>query len=236
MDDELAKERNNRLTAALVEAGEALGLGVEREYPVPGDRIDVVWVWEGPQRFPVRLPLVGFEIESSWRTRKHLKGDLMNLMDLQPALGVIVLAGAGPKVESARQFARLMVDRHAAHVEIWDAEQVEALASADGLRALAEALPVETAQAETRRTGRAKYATLSAWLLGKKRDILDVPFGDIEEALGFPLPPSSRRYPAHWSGYKGSAVVRAIEDAGWSVSHVDLDRQRVVLERKSLPR
>jgi hypothetical protein len=58
-DEEQAFERNDRLTAALAEAGKALGLGVECEYPVPGGRIDVVWLWDGPERFPVRLPWSG---------------------------------------------------------------------------------------------------------------------------------------------------------------------------------
>jgi hypothetical protein len=239
MDEERAPQRNDRLTAALAGAGRALGLGVEREYPVPGGRIDVVWLWDGPESFPVRLPLVGFEIESSWRTRKHLKGDLMNLMDLQPALGVIVLAGEGAKVEGTRAFARLMVARHAARVEIWDEEQIEALTSADGLRDLAEGLPVETAQPQSREAawpepvglGHNKYAALSTLLLEEKRDRIEVSFGDIEEVLGFPLPPSSRNHAAHWSGYAGSAVVRAIKDVGWSASHVDLKGEHVVLER-----
>jgi hypothetical protein len=159
----------------------------------------------------------------------------MNLMDLQPALGVIVLAGSGSKVESTREFARLMVARHAARVEIWDEEQVEALTSADGLRDLAEGLPVETAQPQTNGAGRTKYAALSTWLLGEKPDRIDVSFGEVEEVLGFPLPPSSRQCAAHWSGYKGSAVVRAIKDAGWSANHVDLEGQRVVLERTAVP-
>jgi hypothetical protein len=36
--------------------------------------------------------VAGFEIESSWRTRKHVKGDLLDLQDAGVALGV-VLAG-----------------------------------------------------------------------------------------------------------------------------------------------
>jgi hypothetical protein len=107
MDEERAAERNRRLAVLLADAGRAVGLTVEFEYPVPGGRIDVVWLWEGPERFPVRLPLVGFEVESSWRTRKHIKGDLLNLMDLQPALGIIVLAGRrreGRSYEEVRAF------------------------------------------------------------------------------------------------------------------------------------
>lgn len=94
-------ERNQRLVAWLKEAGLAAGLQVELEYPVLGGRVDVVWLWQGGERFPLRLPLVGFEVESSWRTRKHIKGDLLNLVDLQPTLDVIVLAGDGPEVEAA---------------------------------------------------------------------------------------------------------------------------------------
>lgn len=232
MDEEQAPERNERLTAALAEAGKALGLAVEREYPVPGGRIDVVWLWEGPERFAVKLPLVGFEIESSWRTRKHLKGDLLNLLDLQPALGLIVLAGDGAKVEATRSFARLMVERHSARVEIWNEAQVEALRTGgSGLRDLVEGLPVATTQPETNEVGGKKYAALSNWLLGERRDRIEVSFREIEEVLGFPLPPSSREYASHWSGYKGSAVVRAIKDVGWRASNLDLKAKRVVLER-----
>ena len=169
MDDELAPERNQRLTTALAEAGKALGLSVEREYPVPGGRIDVVWLWDGPEQFAVKLPLVGFEIESSWRTRKHLKGDLMNLVDLQPALGVIVLAGDGAKVGATRAFARLLVERHSARVEIWDEAQVAALGTGGSeLRDLVEGLPVATTQPETNEVGGRKYAALRAgfWASG----------------------------------------------------------------------
>jgi hypothetical protein len=232
MDEEQAPERNQRLTAALAEAGRALGLSVERGYPVPGGRIDVAWLWEGPELFPVRLPLVGFEIESSWRTRKHLKGDLMNLMDLQPALGVIVLAGDGAKVESTRAFARLMAERHSARVEIWDEAQVEALGTGGSeLRDLVAGLPVATTQPESNEVGGKKYAVLSNWLLGERRDRIEVSFREIEEILGFPLPPSSRRHAAHWSGYDNSAVVRAIKDVGWRARNLDLKAERVVLER-----
>ncbi len=232
MDEEPARERNERLTVALLDAGQALGLSTRREYPVPGGRLDVVWFWEDPERFPVRLPLVGFEIESSRRSRKHLKGDLMNLMDLQPALGVIVLAGDGPEVESTRSFARLLVERHGARVAIWDEAQVETLrVGGTELRDLFDGLSVETTQPETNEVSGRKYAALSNWLVGEKRDRIEVSFDEIEEVLGFPLPPSSREWASHWSGYKGSAVVRAIKDVGWRATNLDLEAERVVLER-----
>src|SRR6266571_7056170 len=98
--EEAAYERGKRVLRILQAAGRRAGLNVELEYPVVGGRVDIVWLWQGPSSFPSALPIVGFEVESSWRTRKHLKGDFLNLLDLQPALGVIVLLGEGEDVES----------------------------------------------------------------------------------------------------------------------------------------
>jgi hypothetical protein len=234
MDEERAPERNQRLAELLADAGLAVGLTVEFEYPVPGGRIDVVWLWEGPEGFPVRLPVVGFEVESSWRTRKHIKGDLLNLMDLQPALGIIVLAGAGPNVEATKRFARSMVQRRVCRIEIWDETEVAALAKggSSAAKRLVVDLPVQAVTpTDVGAVGGTKYAALSAWLAGEKRQTIEASFREIEEVLGFPLPPSSRRYVAHWHGYKGSAVVRAIKDAGWLARNVDLAAERLVLER-----
>lgn len=78
MDD--AHELNRELTRMLCEAGERLGFAIARECALPGGRLDVVWTQEVPI-WPRPLPVVGFEIESSWRTRKHVKGDFLNLTD-----------------------------------------------------------------------------------------------------------------------------------------------------------
>lgn len=67
-----------------------------------------MWTWTPPTPIPgldTGVPVVGFEVESSWRTRKHVKGDLLNLQDAGVALGVIVLAGDGEKDDSLRRFA-----------------------------------------------------------------------------------------------------------------------------------
>ena len=45
----------------------------------------------------LRVPVVAFEVESSWRTRKHIKGDYLNLFDLGASRGVIVLLGRRPR-------------------------------------------------------------------------------------------------------------------------------------------
>lgn len=73
-----------------------------------------------------------------------------------------------------------------------------------------------------------KYRPLWSWLKDQEGRTLRVRFVDIEERLGFKLPPSSRKHQAHWHSYDGSAVVRAIVDAGWRAHRVDLANETVV--------
>lgn len=72
-----------------------------------------------------------------------------------------------------------------------------------------------------------KYVKLFDWLRRQPGPSVTVLFSTVEDVLGFPLPPSSRRYMAHWYGYDGSAVARAIADAGWKASDVNLTAERV---------
>ena len=71
-----------------------------------GFEIDHVWFYEIPSnlpgfdekyfgkedfKLPVKgFPVVGFEIEGSWRTSKHIKGNVVNLLSLSPTCGVIL--------------------------------------------------------------------------------------------------------------------------------------------------
>lgn len=233
-----ASERGAWATRTLSALGRDLGLEVAREYPVVGGRIDVVWLWHGSSALPVSLPLVGFEIESSWRTRKHIKGDLLNLIDLQPALGVIILLGKGPDVESTVRFARTSVDLHAPRIQVWTEEDIEDLENGrlpseiggtEGGSAGEATAPTERTEGGTRHTG--KYRLLWAWLVSSREPRIATTFSEIEEVLGFPLPPSCRRHIPHWHSYEGSAVARAILDAGWRAKDVDLTAERLVLER-----
>lgn len=67
-----ASEVNRELTQTLVDVGRRMGFTTVTEYAVPGGRLDVVWLWEPPSPIPGvvgAIPLAGFEIESSWRTR-----------------------------------------------------------------------------------------------------------------------------------------------------------------------
>src|SRR5689334_19324389 len=113
-DDRTASALNRELTNLLVEAGGRFGFDVVLEYPVRGGRLDVVWTWKPTSPVPGLdrpVPVVGIEVESSWRTRKHVKGDLLNLQDAGVGLGVIVLAGTDLKDDGLRRFAQLLVDR-----------------------------------------------------------------------------------------------------------------------------
>jgi len=77
---------------------EKLGLFQKTEVSTDSGRIDAIWYYQLPTSLPFlgsQLPLVGFEIETSWRTRKHLKGDILNLFELSPAIGVILLVKEG---------------------------------------------------------------------------------------------------------------------------------------------
>lgn len=251
-----ASALNRELTRLLVDAGRLMGFTVETEYPVAGGRIDVMWLWAPPQPIPGlvgSVPVVGFEIESSWRTRKHVKGDLLNLQDAGVALGVIVLAGADPRDDSLRRFATALVDRRGPQVLVWTEVDVRAVASGDSspsaleLAAAAAAakslmteqagLPVAFAEpaagAAMDHTG--TYRPLWAWLRSQEHQERRLSFGELERAADITLPDSCR-HAAHWHSYQGSAVARAIIDAGWHASRVDPHARKVTLVPGPPPR
>ena len=81
----------------LRKVGHKLGFDTIEEYDTGSGKIDLVWCkkLEYPLKNGQNLPIVGFEIEASWRTQKHLKGDVFNLLSLSPSLGVILLIEKG---------------------------------------------------------------------------------------------------------------------------------------------
>src|SRR5207253_918392 len=120
---------------------------------------------------------------------KHIKGDYLNLFDLQPALGVIVLLGEGPDVESTRTFTREMIDRRPGRMEVWSEADVLKLGSAgaDGFVGglLAESgASVEDEQPDTTSPERAAvavshtgtYRALAAWLAKQQSNRVDATF------------------------------------------------------------
>ena len=75
-----------------------------------------------------------------------------------------------------------------------------------------------------------KYRALWEWLRAQPDDSVEMTFTEVEDVLGFPLPSSCYKHSAHWVSYEGSAVARAVVDAGWK-AHPDLSRQRVAFIR-----
>lgn len=237
-DQPAASEVNRELTQTLVDVGRRMGFTAVTEYAVPGGRLDVVWLWEPPSPIPSVAganPVAGFEIESSWRTRKHVKGDLLNLQDAGVALGVIVLAGADARDESLRRFAETLVDRPGPTVLVWTHADVRALGTGQvsvtevetAAAASAPASPSDMPTGERAHVG--KYRPLWEWLFRQERQEIRIKFADLERQAGISLPDSCRNHPAHWHSYQGSAVVRAIVDAGWHAERVDLNAGMVSL-------
>jgi hypothetical protein len=74
-----------------------------------------------------------------------------------------------------------------------------------------------------------KYRPLWTWLRDQDRVPIALTFADLERRAGVALPDSSRHHLPHWYGYQGSAVARAIIDAGWHASKVDLNAGTVTL-------
>ncbi len=74
-----------------------------------------------------------------------------------------------------------------------------------------------------------KYRELWRWLSAQTAEEVSLAFTQIEQILGFPLPPSSRLHRSHWFGFDNSAVARAIHDAGYRTKAVDLATESVVL-------
>lgn len=77
-----------------------------------------------------------------------------------------------------------------------------------------------------------KYRALWKWLRDQRAETISATFTQIESILGMPLPPSSRSHVQHWHSYEGSAVTRAIHDAGWQCADVNLTAERVTFIRR----
>ncbi len=240
--EEAATVRGRRVIDALCTKGAELGFIAQREYPVPGGRLDVVWLLPVLDALPglaSRPPVVGFEIESSWRTRKHLKGDYLNLHDLGAAVGVLVLLGDGDDVDATRRFAQSLVDRPGPRVLVWSEREVQQLLTGSRtIAGIASPLPTDLRRSTTepdpaRHVG--KFRALWAWLRDQPGDQVPMKFGELEEIIGMPLPASCRKHPAHRSSYDGSAVARAIQDAGWAASQVDVHAEHLVFVRRHEP-
>ena len=96
-------ELKRKYADKLEQIASKLGLIQAKEVETNNGSVDFVWYYalqESVSQIGEKLPLVGFEVETSWRTRKHIKGDVFNLLELSPALGVILFLSEGFKEES----------------------------------------------------------------------------------------------------------------------------------------
>jgi hypothetical protein len=72
-----------------------------------------------------------------------------------------------------------------------------------------------------------KYRALWRWLRQQPGTDISLSFAQVEQILDGPLPPSARNYLVHWYSYDGSALGRAIRDAGWKATQVHLTDEQV---------
>jgi hypothetical protein len=94
-------------------------------------------------------------------------------------------------------------------------------------RDLALELADEVGQDSTQGAHAGKYEALSRWLRQQPGTDITLTFGQVEQILDGPLPPSARKHLTHWYAYDGSALGRAIRDASWKATHVQLTDELV---------
>jgi hypothetical protein len=81
----------------LEKLGRSLNLSSGRGVRTESGRMDFVWYHDLPnsiQGIDRRIPVMDFEIEAGFSSRKYLKGDIVNLLELSPAYGVILFLKA----------------------------------------------------------------------------------------------------------------------------------------------
>lgn len=83
----------------------------------------------------------------------------------------------------------------------------------------------------------AKYDPLKQWLMEARGDRTPLTFLEIETLLEFPLPASARTHRPWWANTPGGhSHALAWLDAGWRTTAVNLERERLVFERKPVKR
>jgi hypothetical protein len=83
--------------------------------------------------------------------------------------------------------------------------------------------------------GMGKYEPLADHLRGLRTSDWAPRFTEIEDILGFSLPPSARKYREWWGNQTGAghSQARGWQDAGWQVWKVDLNGERVIFRNPS---
>lgn len=78
-----------------------------------------------------------------------------------------------------------------------------------------------------------RYEPLAQFLDSRTNSLWQAKFSDVEQVLGFPLPPSAYRYPAWWANQhgKGHSQTAGWKAVGWQTRALDLDNRKVTFER-----
>ena len=77
-----------------------------------------------------------------------------------------------------------------------------------------------------------RYAPLAIWLQGQDTNQVSLGFEDIENIIQDKLPPSARNHRHWWANDSvGHVQSRQWLDAGWSVSNVNMNREKVTFSR-----
>lgn len=80
-----------------------------------------------------------------------------------------------------------------------------------------------------------KYEPLATHLESADASEWSATFAQVEQVLGFPLPPSARKHREWWSNQAGAghSQARGWQDAGWQVWKVDLQVEQVVFRQRA---
>jgi hypothetical protein len=78
-----------------------------------------------------------------------------------------------------------------------------------------------------------KYEPLAEFLKDFRGDAWEASFSEIEDVLGFPLPPSAHEHRAWWANqYRGNhSQAKGWINAGWETREIDQQNERVRFER-----
>ena len=81
-----------------------------------------------------------------------------------------------------------------------------------------------------------KYEPLSTHLGAASANEWSATFTQVEQILGFPLPPSARKHREWWSNQAGAghSQARGWQDAGWQVWKVELGGEMVIFRRRAI--
>jgi len=126
----------NEVIDKLQRVGTKLGFKAENGVRIEGGEVDHVWFIDFGTTLPYfgsKIPIIGFEIETSWRTRKHIKGDIFNLITLNSAFGVVLFLKAGfynesqfrGNMDAAKRYAESFDARR--KIFVWSEEDVNNL-------------------------------------------------------------------------------------------------------------